>query len=149
MLIRHILTIVFIFFVTNPVFAVNIFECEDENGNITFQARCSPGSKPVNERNYSTTAPNSGGNVSLSQLTLYMVPDCDTCNQLKEFLAVRNLRYTEKDVSNDIELQNELKDIAGELQVPALVIGNNILTGYNRTALIQGLTESGHISESD
>lgn len=78
---------------------------------------------------------------------LYAVPDCDTCDQLKEFLQVRNLGYTEIDVSSDIELQTELKEIAGELQVPTLIIGDKVLTGYNRTQLRQTLTESGHISD--
>ena len=135
-----------LFSLLNPVFAVNIFECEDAMGNITFQDRCPPGTTPVNEKNYSTTTSSDTG-ATIAPMTLYLVPGCDTCDQLKEFLNVRNLRYSEKDVSDDIDLQNELKDVAGELQVPALVVGSKVLTGYNRSALLQSLTESGHITE--
>jgi len=51
-------------------------------------------------------------------------------------------------VADDVNLQNELKDLAGELQVPVLLVGSKVLTGYNRTALLQALTESGHITDS-
>ncbi len=133
--------------VINPAFAINIFECEDANGNITFQDRCPPGATPVNQRTYATDATDATESGPVSPLMLYAVPDCDTCDQLKEFLQVRNLSYTEIDVYSDIELQTELKEIAGELQVPTLIIGDKILTGYNRTQLRQILTESGHISD--
>jgi len=53
-----------------------------------------------------------------------------------------------KNVADDVNLQNELKDLAGELQVPVLLVGSKVLTGYNRTALLQALTESGHITDS-
>jgi glutaredoxin len=133
--------------VINPAFAVNIFECEDANGNITFQDRCPPGTTPVNQRTYGTNTTDATESGPVSPLMLYAVPDCDTCDQLKEFLQVRNLGYTEIDVSSDIELQTELKEIAGELQVPTLIIGDKVLTGYNRTQLRQTLTESGHITD--
>jgi glutaredoxin len=141
-----LLSLLFVFH--TPAFAVSIYQCEDANGNVTFQDRCPPGTKQLNQRNYDTTAPAATASAQPG-LTLYLVPGCDTCEQLKEFLSVRNLRFTEKDVSQDVELQNELKEVAGELQVPALTIGDKVLTGYNRTALIQSLTESGHITGTE
>jgi glutaredoxin len=125
--------------------AVSILQCEDERGNKTFQDRCPPGTKQVNQKEYSTTAP-TVTSTSKGPLTLYMIPGCDTCDQLKEFLSIRELSYTEKNVADDVALQNELKDKAGELQVPVLVVGDKVLSGYNRTALLQALTDSGHIA---
>jgi glutaredoxin 3 len=148
MQIKQFLIILPLMLTVNTALAVNIYECEDNNGNIAFQDRCPPSTKRVNERNYSTgSTDNSGGNVALTPLTLYSVPNCDTCNQLKEFLQIRNIGYSEIDVSSDIELQIELKDRAGELQVPALVVGDKVLLGYNRTELRQTLTQAGYISE--
>ncbi len=81
-------------------------------------------------------------------LTLYTIPGYDTCEQLREFLSIRKLQVTEKNVADDVNLQNELKDLAEELQVPVLLVGSKVLTGYNRTAPLQALTESGHITDS-
>jgi len=125
--------------------AVSILQCEDARGNKTFQDRCPPGTKQVGQKDYNITAP-AVSSTSKGPLTLYLIPGCDTCDQLKEFLSIRQLQFTEKNVADDINLQNELKDKAGELQVPVLVVGDKVLSGYNRTALLQTLTESGHIA---
>ncbi|NIN36713.1 MAG: hypothetical protein GTO60_17105 [Gammaproteobacteria bacterium] len=125
--------------------AVEIYECRDESGAITFQDRCPPGTTPVNERIYSTDLPTGAENAQLSPIKLYMIPDCDTCSQVKEFLDIRNLQYSEVDVSEDVDLQDELTEVAGELKVPVLLVGERVLNGYNRTVFIQALTESGHL----
>lgn len=126
-------------------FAASVFKCEDIKGNVSFQDACPPGSKQLNQKDYNTTAPATSTKATAA-LTLYLIPGCDTCNQLKEFLTIRKLSFTEKNVADDVKLQNELKDLAGELQVPVLLVGDKVLSGYNRSALIQALTESGHIT---
>ena len=130
----------------NSVLAVNIYECVDQNGNRAFQDHCPPGTTRINEKTY-LTSKSAAYSAPAAPLTLYLVPGCDTCEQLKEFLNVRNVRYDEKDVSESIEMQDELKGVAGELQVPTLLIGDKVLQGYNRSALLQSLTESGYIAQ--
>jgi glutaredoxin len=144
---RLLLLLIPLFFIpVQYVAAVSVYQCEDERGNKTFQDHCPPGTTEVTRKDYSTTTPvvNTG---SKPALTLYTIPGCDTCEQLREFLSIRNLQVTEKNVADDVNLQNELKDLAGELQVPVLLVGSKVLTGYNRTALIEALTVSGHITE--
>jgi glutaredoxin len=65
---------------------------------------------------------------------------------LTEFLDIRHLQYTEKDVSTEQAMQEELKQVAGNLQVPVLLVGDKVLRGYDRTALLQSLSESGHVT---
>jgi glutaredoxin len=142
---RQLLILVALYSYSNLAQAVEIFECRDESGTITFQDRCPPGSTPVNERNYRTDLPSGAENAQLEPIRLYMIPDCDTCSQVKEFLEIRNLQFSEVDVSEDIELQEELTEVAGELKVPVLLVGDRVLNGYNRTVFIQALTESGHL----
>ncbi len=45
-----------------------------------------------------------------------------------------------------IELQDKVKQLAGELKVPVLLVGEKVIIGYNRTAMTQLLTEAGHIT---
>jgi glutaredoxin len=127
-------------------FAVSVFQCEDDRGNISFQDRCPPGTKQLNQKDYKAGPVAGSANKAAAPLTLYTIPGCDTCDQLKEFLSVRQIAVTEKNIADDVALQNELKEKAGELQVPVLMIGDKVLTGYNRASLIQALTESGHIT---
>ena len=130
----------------NTAFAVNIYECVYPNGERAFEDHCPPGTTRIDEKSYTTSTP-TGNTSTAAPVTLYSVPGCDTCEQMKEFLNIRNVNYTEKDVSESVEMQEELNGVAGELRVPVLVIGNDVLRGYNRSALIQSLSESGHIAQ--
>ncbi len=142
-----LLLVPLLFIPVQSVIGVSVYQCEDERGNKTFQDSCPPGTTEVTKKDYNTSTP-VASTTAKPALTLYTIPDCDTCEQLREFLSIRDLQVTEKNVADDVNLQNELKDLAGELQVPVLLVGSKVLTGYNRTALLQALTESGHITTS-
>ena len=117
-------------------------------GNRSFEQQCPPGTSLVKEKQYSTK----GGSSNLEQsnstaLILYVVPDCETCNQVREFLSTRNISATEKNVMDDVSLQQELRSkLDGDLRVPMLFVGDKALSGYNPTELISVLTGAGYIS---
>jgi glutaredoxin len=124
--------------------AVEIYKCQDNRGNITFQDRCPPGTTRVGEKDYSTATGTAAPVQPSTPLTLYVVPDCDSCKQVEEFLQIRNIPVTEKNVDKNIDLQNELKKVAGELRVPVLVVKDKPIVGYNRPALLKALTDAGY-----
>lgn len=126
-----------------PAWAVSVFQCEDDKGNRTFESHCPPGTKPVNQKDYSPD----GGPVPESPravVTVYLVPNCDSCDQVKEFLSVRNIRPVEKNVASDVKLQEELKARAGDLRVPVTVVGNTVVNGYNRAELLAAIEAGGY-----
>ena len=63
---------------------------------------------------------------------MYTIPDCETCENVAIYLRSRDIPFSEKDVSNDPEMQKELTEISGKLSVPVTVIGEEVVTGYNR-----------------
>lgn len=131
-----------------PVLGVSIHKCEDEQGNITYQDRCPPGTTAVESKNYRVMGENEDSGASPSgPLKLYVVPDCDSCAEVEEFLAARDIPVNKVDVKDNVELQEELKEIAGELSVPALVINDDVIMGYDRNALIDALSGAGYQSE--
>lgn len=132
--------------ISSNAWSVKVYECEDQLGNRTFQDRCPPGTTRVNQKQYSTKTPSpSSARRSIGPLVLYLVPKCDTCDQVKEFLSVRNISFTEKNVNENIKLQEELKEkTGGDLRVPVLMIGNNAISGYNRGTLLAALEEAGY-----
>lgn len=130
--------------------AVTVVECEDEQGNRSFEKTCAPGSTQVGKKQFNTGAVSSEKKLAMNiQAKLYMIPDCESCDDVKEFLNARNIPITEIDVSDDIELQNELKNIAGALKVPTTLIGDEILTGYNRSSLLEALVAAGYEENND
>jgi glutaredoxin len=123
--------------------AVSVYQCEDDKGNKSFEAHCPPGTKPVDQRSYSAD----GGPAPegpRAAVTIYLVPNCDSCDQVKEFLSVRNIRPVEKNVATDVKLQEELKKKAGDLRVPVTVIGDTIINGYNRAEMLAALEAGGY-----
>jgi glutaredoxin len=137
--------VISLYFFTNLSSAVDIIECEDEQGNKTFAQQCPPGSKAVNRRSYSTVTADAAATGTSVSATLYVVPACDTCDQVREFLDIRKISVTEKDISKDVELQNELKEkTGGDLRVPVVLIGDKVLSGYNRASLQEALAAAGY-----
>ena len=130
---KHIIFIT-ICVLCHPVFsAVDIVICEDEEGNQTFEKACSPGTSLVGEKKISV-GKNSSGTVDLSKLNvvLYTIPDCETCENVAIYLRSRDIPFSEKDVSKDIKIQQELTKLAGKLSVPVTVIGEEVVSGYKR-----------------
>lgn len=131
--------------------AVEVYQCEDDKGNRTFESACPPGTKEVGKRDYAgaTAATADTGDEALPGITLYVVPDCEACDQFREFFTSRDIPVSTKDVKVDVALQSELKQRSGELRAPTVLVGEKAIVGYNRAALIAALKESGHLAEDD
>lgn len=128
--------------------AVNIVECEDEVGNRSFQKVCPPGSTMIGEKTLHTGSGSDGKSQNVNiQATLYMIPDCEACDEIREFLGTRNISITEKNVNDSIELQTELTELTGALKVPTTVIGEEVMTGYSRSKFLSVLEAAGYKDE--
>ncbi|MEX2525155.1 MAG: glutaredoxin family protein [Gammaproteobacteria bacterium] len=132
--------------------AVNVVQCEDEQGEITFQKSCPPGTTEVGKKRISTGTSSDGnendsenaGGPEISAL-LYTTSECGPpCDRVREYLAARNVTITEKNATEDWEVQNEIKQLIGDLKVPVTKIGNNTITGYNEAALRTALNAAGY-----
>ena len=156
-----LLTIGFLFF-SSPLLAVSIAECEDKEGNRSFQKNCPPGYTEVGRKNiYVKGEPRGKPTADLpaagletdKSATLYMIPKCDTCDEVREFLQDNGVSVTEIDVSNDYQAQAEFEALAGELKVPVTVIDGKLIRGYSRAAfkaaLEAGPSEPGPDSDAD
>lgn len=50
----------------------------------------------------------------------------------KEFFAEKGVTYTGFDVSSDAEKREEMIKMTGQLGVPVIVIGGDIMVGFDR-----------------
>ncbi len=122
--------------------AVKIVECEDEQGNKTFAKTCPAGYSVIGEKSLSTGKGSTGeeteGEVNLENVsaTIYLISEgCAACDDAKEYLSSLGIKLNVINLENNLEQQNKLKELAGELRVPFVVIGDNMLKGYNRSKL--------------
>ena len=133
LVIRNIVFILIYILCQSSFSAVDIVVCEDSEGNQSFQKTCPPGTNLVEKKKVSV-GKDASKEINLSKLNiiLYTIPECTTCEEVIIYLKSRDVPYNEKDVSENIKLQKELTEITGKLTVPVTVIGEDIITGYDR-----------------
>ena len=140
-----------IFFSINSPAAVEIVECEDEEGNKTYQKICPPGAIQLNKKRVPTGREEAAENKPVNSestafsisATMYSIPDCSPCDAVREFMKIKNITLNEINVEGDIERQAELAKLNGSLNVPITLIGDKKLSGYSRTELLAALKEAG------
>ncbi len=132
-IIRNIVFILMYIFCHSSFSAVDVVVCEDSEGNQSFQKTCPPGTHLLEKKKVSVGKDASKEiNLAKLEVILYTIPDCETCENVAIYLRSRDIPFSEKDVSNDPEMQKELTEISGKLSVPVTVIGEEVVTGYNR-----------------
>lgn len=68
----------------------------------------------------------------MKEVTIYSTPTCHFCHLAKDFFNEKGIKYTEYDVLADIEKRREMMDRSGQLGVPVIVIGDNVIIGFDQ-----------------
>lgn len=65
-------------------------------------------------------------------VTIYSTPTCHFCQLAKAFFAENNISYTEHDVAADLEKRQEMVDKSGQMGVPVIFIGDEMIIGFDK-----------------
>lgn len=68
-------------------------------------------------------------------VTIYSTPTCHFCGMTKEFFKENNVEYTEHDVAADVERRKEMIEKSGQMGVPVITIGEEVIVGYDEDEL--------------
>lgn len=68
-------------------------------------------------------------------VTIYSTPVCHFCNSAKDFFKENNVEYTEHDVASDADKRQEMVDMTGQMGVPVIRIGDDVIIGYDEPKL--------------
>lgn len=71
----------------------------------------------------------------MNTVTIYSTPVCHFCHAAKEFFKENNVAYTEHDVASDLEKRTEMIDMTGQMGVPVIRIGDDVVIGFDETKL--------------
>lgn len=66
-----------------------------------------------------------------TQVTIYSTPVCHFCQTAKEFFKENDVTYTEIDVAADAEKRQEMIDMTGQMGVPVIQIGQDVVIGFD------------------
>ena len=64
-------------------------------------------------------------------VTIYSTPACHFCHAAKDFFADNNVAFTDVDVAADAEKRQEMIEMTGQMGVPVIRIGDDVVVGYD------------------
>lgn len=67
----------------------------------------------------------------MKNVTIYSTPTCGYCKAAKAFFKEHNVKYTEHDVAADREKAQEMLSKSGQMGVPVIVIGDELVVGFD------------------
>jgi glutaredoxin 3 len=68
-------------------------------------------------------------------VTIYSTPVCHFCHAAKDFFKENNVSYTEHDVAADLEKRTEMIEMTGQMGVPVIRIGDDVIIGFDEPKL--------------
>lgn len=67
----------------------------------------------------------------MKPVTIYTTPTCHFCQMAKEFFKANNVQYSELNVAADADKRTEMIEKSGQMGVPVIYIGDDMVIGFN------------------
>ena len=71
------------------------------------------------------------------EVTIYSTPVCHFCNAAKEYFKDNNVEYTEHDVAADQDKRQEMIEMTGQMGVPVIRIGDDVVVGFDEAKVAE------------
>lgn len=84
-------------------------------------------------------------------VSIYTTPTCHFCQMSKELFKANNVQYTEYNVASDSEKRQEMIEKSGQMGVPVIVIGDELIVGFDKHRIDSalGLSEGAGVTPAD
>ena len=71
----------------------------------------------------------------MKKVEIYSTPVCKYCSLAKDFFKKNNIAYTEYNVAVDQAKKGEMIEKSGQLGVPVIDVGGDIVVGFDEKVL--------------
>ena len=75
----------------------------------------------------------------MANIIIYSTPSCVYCKMAKQFFKDNNLAYTEHNVQDDMQAQQEMIAKSQQLGVPVIDVDGEIFVGFDKKGLAEVL----------
>ena len=69
------------------------------------------------------------------KVSVYSTPTCVYCNMAKDFFDENGIKYESFDVAADAVKRKEMMEKSGQLGVPVIIVGDDLLVGFDEDKL--------------
>jgi glutaredoxin-like YruB-family protein len=73
----------------------------------------------------------------MKDVKIYSTPTCHFCHMAKDFFKENNVAFTDFDVSQDAAKREELIEKSGQMGVPVIFIGEDMVIGFNKPKIVE------------
>lgn len=67
-----------------------------------------------------------------AKVEIYSTQSCHFCHMAKEWLTEKGISYVDYNVGEDMARRKEMVEITGQLGVPVIKIGDEVMIGFNQ-----------------
>lgn len=71
----------------------------------------------------------------MKNISIYSTPTCVYCNMAKTFFKANNVAYSEFNVASDLAKRKEMIDKTGQMGVPVIEVGDEVIVGFDEPKL--------------
>ncbi|OGG80711.1 NrdH-redoxin [Candidatus Kaiserbacteria bacterium RIFCSPLOWO2_01_FULL_54_13] len=68
-------------------------------------------------------------------VAIYTTPTCHFCHMAKEFFSEYKIPFTEHDVARDLARRKEMIEKSGQMGVPVITVGGELVVGFDEERL--------------
>jgi glutaredoxin len=65
------------------------------------------------------------------KVEIFSTVTCHFCHLAKDWLTARNIPYVDYNVGEDLAKRKEMMEMTGQLGVPVIKIGDDVMIGFN------------------
>ncbi|UCD15368.1 MAG: thioredoxin family protein [Candidatus Omnitrophota bacterium] len=69
------------------------------------------------------------------EVKVYSTPTCPYCKMLKQYLDSKSITYQNFDVSVDNEALDQMVKVSGQMGVPVIVVGDEVIVGFEKARI--------------
>lgn len=75
----------------------------------------------------------------MATVKIYTTPACPWCKKTKEWMKEKKIKYTEYNVVDNKKARERMIEKSGQMGVPVLEIGEQIIVGYDPKTIEKAL----------
>jgi len=73
----------------------------------------------------------------MKKITIYSTPTCHFCHAAKDFFISKGIVYEDFNVSSDLDKRKEMIEKSGQMGVPVILIGDEMVVGFDKPKVME------------
>ena len=71
----------------------------------------------------------------MKPVSIYTTDTCSYCKLAKDFFQKNNVEFQEFNVGSDLQKRQEMIEKSGQMGVPVITVGDDVIVGFNKSRL--------------